>query len=404
MTSQHAPASAAVPSPEDAIAAAWPFVSAVGAVPRAIQRLVIKLGSNVLSTREGTLDAARIAVVASQVASLRAQGTQVLIVTSGAVAAGMGVAGLRQRPTELPRLQALAAIGQSFLMSTWSDAFRRHATTVAQVLLTRSDLEDRRRYLNIQDTLETLLGMGAVPIINENDTVITEELTIGDNDMLSAAIAAESKAELLVIMTDIEGFFTGNPKSDPTAALIPVVRSVTPDLVALAGGAGSNVGRGGMLTKMRAAQHANSFGIVAVIGDGRRDTLLGDVAAGRFRGTLFLPRAGARITGKQRAHWISMRRPKGVLVVDDGARRALIEKGSSLLPVGIVEVRGAFDRGDTVSIHTKDDQEIARGIVSFSSDDVTRARGKKGPQLFDALGPRSTAPEVIHRNNLHLKG
>lgn len=408
-TKQSHPVSDPGAAPEDQVASAWPFVPLSGGaaiVPgaRPLARLVIKIGSNVLSTKEGTLDAARIASVAGQVAALRAVGVQVLVVTSGAVSAGMGVAGLRQRPTELPRLQALAAIGQSFLMSTWGDAFRRHSAHVGQVLLTHADLEDRTRYLNIQDCLETLLGMGVVPIINENDTVITEELTIGDNDALSAAIAAESRADLLVVMTDIAGLHTGNPKTDPAAALIPVVRAVTPELLAVAGGSGSNVGRGGMLTKLRAAQHANSFGIVAVVTDGRRDTALTDVAAGRFRGTLFLPRAGARIAGKQRAHWISMRRPKGILVVDDGARRALLEKGSSLLPVGITSVRGTFERGDIVSIHGLDDHELGRGIASFSSDEVMRARGKKGTALAEALGPRAATPEVVHRNNLHLKG
>lgn len=380
-----------------AIRDVWPFREGP---PR---RLVVKLGSNLLSTPEGTLDASRVRVASERLARLHKAGTQVIIVTSGAVAAGMGVTRLRERPTELPKLQALAAIGQSEVMAAYIESFRAHGIAVAQVLLTRSDLEDRTRHLNARFTLETALALGAVPVINENDSVTTEELTFGDNDLLSAIIAVKLNAELLVILTDIDGLYTGNPRKDPDARLIEVIERVTPEIEALAQGPGSIVGRGGMITKVSAARHAARFGITAVIANGRDDEMMSRIAAGDFRGTLFLPSAHKMGRGKARAHWISMRRPRGAVVIDDGASKALVEGGKSLLPVGVVSVEGAFVRGDVISIRNGANQEVARGITNFSASEVAIVRGHRVKDLPALLGSKPTYEEVVHRDNLYLR-
>ncbi len=374
----------------------WPFEG----LPH---RLVIKLGSNVLSTPQGTLDVERVGIVSRQISLLLHQGSQVLIVTSGAVAAGMGVMGFAKRPTELPELQGLAAIGQCQLMNAYGRAFGEHGINVAQVLITRSDLEDRRRYLNAQYTLESLLAMGVVPIINENDTVITEELTVGDNDMLSAIIAAKVTADLLVILTDINGLYTANPKTDPNAELIEAVKLVDKDIEKLATGPGSAVGRGGMITKVAAARHAATFGVPSVVANGRVDNAIADIAAGRLCGTYFQARKPKGGRGRARVHWISMRRPKGVLTIDDGARRALVEMGKSLLPVGVVAVEGAFEKGGIVSIRTKSGEEIARGISNFTAEQLRQLCGRKACEFSEILGSQPGYAEAVHRDNLHVR-
>ncbi|MBX3729164.1 MAG: glutamate 5-kinase [Candidatus Sumerlaeia bacterium] len=374
---------------------AWPFEK----VPR---RVVLKCGSNLLSTPQGLLDAARIAALADDVAWLKARGAQVVVVSSGAVAAGMGEAGETSRPRHLSRLQGLAAIGQSRLMSVWGAAFAPHSRKVAQILLTRADLEDRQRYLNIQATLDALLAMDAVPVLNENDSVITEELSVGDNDMLSAIVAAKLAAPLLVMLTDTDGLFTGHPERDREAKLVPVVERVTPELEALAQGPGSKFGRGGMLSKIAAARHATRYGVTAVVANGRRPGIVREIAGGTFVGTLFLPDRDRR-RASARGHWISMRRPKGAVVVDDGARRALVENGSSLLPVGITGVRGTFSRGDTIAVVDSAGVEIALGLAAFSADEVERIKGLKAARIPEVLGV-AAHEEVVHRDNLILKG
>ncbi|MBI5155559.1 glutamate 5-kinase [Candidatus Poribacteria bacterium] len=378
------------------IQGAWPFQAAP-------HRAVFKFGSNLLSAPDGRLDGARIRSLAEGLARWREAGTEVFIVTSGAVAAGMGIRGSADRPKELPDLQALAAIGQCHVMDEYIAAFGKHGLTVAQVLLTRGDLEDRRRYLNAKSTLEALVGMGAIPVINENDTVVTEELTFGDNDMLSAIMAAKLGADLLVILTDIDGLFTSPPAQDAAARLIEVVPKVTTEIERLGGGSGSRLGRGGMATKVLAARHATRFGITTVIGNGRREGLLDEIRRGDFRGTLFLARQSGRRRGQARAHWIALRTPKGAVTVDDGARRALLEGGRSLLPVGIVSVSGDFTRGDVISIRDRAGEDLARGITNYSSGAVARLKGHKGNELAGILGGEALYEEVIHRNNLHLR-
>lgn len=379
---------------EARLSSAWPFADG----PR---RVVLKLGSNVLSRPDATLDEERIRNVSRQASALIHKGCQAIVVTSGAVASGMAALGLKERPTNLPDLQALAAIGQSRLVAAWAAGFAEHGIIAAQVLLTRGDLEDRRRYLNARYTLETLIARNVVPVINENDTVATEELTFGDNDMLSAIIATTLSADLLAILTDIDGLCTGNPKKDPTARLIEVVERVTPEIEALASGAGSAVGKGGMITKLRAAAHANSFGIPAIVANGRRERIVEEVHAGRFRGTLFLSDRQPS-GGRGKARWISTRSVHGVVTVDDGARRALMAGGRSLLPVGVSGVSGEFERGDVVSIRDASGREIARGIASFSAEQVERIKGRKAGDIESALGEKPGYEEVVHRDNLHL--
>ncbi|MEQ8821086.1 MAG: glutamate 5-kinase [Sumerlaeia bacterium] len=368
-------------------------------------RVVVKVGSNVLSHPGPGLNRARLQSIAAQIAEVTTRGSQVLLVSSGAVAAGLGALGMAARPTHLPQLQALAAVGQSRLMATWEAAFHPHGLATAQILLTREDLEDRRRYLNAGHTLEALLAtQGVVPIINENDTVATEELTFGDNDMLSAIIAAKTNAEMLVILTDLDGLYTANPQNDPQAQLIEQVDRITPELLAVAGGSISGVGRGGMASKVEAARHANRFGLHAVVANGRCDTILGDIFAGEFRGTHFLPSGSRalRARGRARTHWIAQRRPKGRIVVDDGARAALVEGGRSLLPVGITAVEGRFTRGDVVTVLGPGGEEIARGVTNYSREILDRIKGCRVHDLPEALGKRPEYDEAIHRNNLHV--
>lgn len=379
------------------LAEAWPFADPP-------HRVVFKLGSNLLSTPEGRLDTKRVRQLTLGIGELVRGGTQVILVTSGAVAAGMGTRGLSRRPTALPQLQALAAIGQGHLMRTYIEAFDAHAVPVAQLLLTRGDLENRQRYLNARETIEALLAEGAVPVINENDTVTTDELTFGDNDMLSAYIAVKMSAELLVILTDIEGLFTGNPKSDPDAKLIDVVEEVTPEVERLAHGPGSVVGRGGMATKIAAARHVTRFGIAAIIASGRREGIVAEAVSGRFRGTFFPPRQNGRTRGRARAHWITMQKPRGTVTIDAGARRALLEKGSSLLPVGVVCVEGMFSRGDVIAVRDDTGIEVARGISNFNAAEIERIQGARADRLEALLGAAPSAPEIIHRDNLQLLG
>ena len=374
----------------------WPFTMPV-------KRVVIKLGSNLLSSPDGTLDFDRVRIVARQIALLRRRGAQVLVVSSGAVAAGMGATKQTTRPTELPRLQALAAIGQSQLMKAYIDAFAPHGLNVAQALITREDLDDRQRYLNAQYTLETLLTMGAVPVINENDTLATEELSFGDNDMLSAIIAVKISAELLVILTDIDGLFDAHPTKDANAKLIPVVDKVTPQIMSLATGPGSGVGKGGMVTKVEAARHATRFGIPTVIANGRAENIITGVLAGDFRGTLFLAEKKRTSRSKARTHWISARRPRGTVTIDQGARHALVDQHRSLLPVGIISVEGQFARGDVISIAGPHGEELARGLSNFSAEELSLLKGHRAEEAPALLGKTPPCAEAVHRNNLSMR-
>lgn len=364
-----------------------------------VRRVVIKIGSGVLSDPQG-IEPAQIAVIADQVAQLRQKGYEVIIVSSGAVAAGKGALGIAGRPATIPLKQAAAAIGQTLLMRTWGEAFHAHGLKVAQVLLTRDDLANRRRYLNSRNTLMTLLDHQVIPIINENDTVVIDEIRFGDNDNLSALVTNLVEANLLVILSDVSGLYDRDPRTDPAAQLIPCVERINDEIIAMAGSAGTDLGTGGMATKIKAAKRASLSGIGTAIINGRvQDSLLA-FFQGEEIGTLFLP-ARDRLTAKK--HWIAFsKKTRGKLIVDEGARCAMVERGKSLLPSGIIGVEGGFDRGDAVRLCSADGSEIATGVINYALTELLRIMGHKSSDIETILGYKY-ADEVVHRDNLVLK-
>ena len=357
-------------------------------------RIVIKAGTNLLTGKTGELDRKRITSLAKEIAQLRGEGHEVLIVTSGAIGAGMGRMKLRVRPSSLKEKQALAAIGQPLLMDIYQDAFSELKITIAQVLLTRTDFDDRQKYINAQNTLLTLLKMGAVPIINENDTVAVEEINFGDNDTLSALVSAAVSADWLFMLTDVEGLYKGAPGK---GELIQTVEKITRDIEKHASGvSGSGKGVGGMKTKLLAAKIATSSGVKTVIANGLEDNIIGKVLSGQNRGTTFLPAKAI----EARKHWIAFgSKCKGSISVDEGAAKALLKGGKSLLPSGIIGAGGAFKAGDTVSILDNAGKEIARGVAGYSCDEIEQIKGRKSAEIKKILSKFST-DEVIHRDNL----
>jgi glutamate 5-kinase len=363
------------------------------------KRVVIKIGSQVLTSGDQDLDTSFVCTLAAQVAAARRSGLEVLIVTSGAVAAGRGALGLTSRPKTIPQKQAAAAIGQSRLMRAYEDAFATHGINVAQLLLTRGDLADRTRYLNARSTLETLLECGVVPIINENDTVVVEEIKFGDNDNLSALVTSLVDAGLLVILTDIDGLYDADPRREQGAKLIPLVKSVTKDLEKAAGGSGSAVGTGGMATKLAAAKKAGKSGAATIIANGTVDGIVARVLTGETVGTLILP---ATTSLTSRKHWIAFTlRPQGRLTVDGGASSVLRREGRSLLPSGILSIEGNFTRGACVRICDQAGSEFARGIVDYASSEIELILGHRSSEIEEILGFRY-GDEIIHRDNLVL--
>lgn len=361
-----------------------------------VRRVVVKIGSNVISNGEGLL-LPRIETLCQEVSHLRAQGAEVILVSSGAVSAGKGVLGISGRPQTIPLKQAAAAIGQPRLMRAYKEFFQVHGYLAAQVLLTRDDLANRRRYLNARNTLLTLLEFGVIPIINENDTVVVEEIRFGDNDNLSAMVSSLLEADLLVILSDVDGLFDRNPVQYPGAQLISLVERVTDDIEAMAGGEGSVRGTGGMATKLKAARRASLNGIGTLIVNGAAPDILARALAGEEVGTYFLP-ARDRMAAKK--HWIAFtKKPRGKIFVDEGARRALVEGGKSLLPSGIQGVEGRFERGDSVRLCDTDGQEFGKGVIGYNLTELLRIMGKKTSEIEATLGYKY-GDEVIHRDNL----
>ncbi len=365
------------------------------------RRVVIKIGSALLIDPEtGVADAAWLASLTTDIARLRARGAQVLIVSSGAVALGRRRLGLPLRgELELAEKQAAAAAGQSLLMRAWEEALAPHGLATAQVLLTRDDTEVRRRWLNARATVETLLGLHAIPVVNENDTVATEEIRYGDNDRLAARVAQMIGADLLILLSDIDGLYTADPRRDSTARHIPLVEKLTPEIEAMAGGANASeaVGTGGMATKLMAARIAHGAGCATLITLGRREGAapLAAVEAGA-QATLFAAHATPAAAYKQ---WIGgTLAPQGVLIVDDGAAAALAA-GKSLLPAGVIGVEGRFDKGDAVSVRTRDGRDLARGLIAYGSREATLIKGLRSDAAEAALGYRGS-PALIHRNDL----
>ena len=360
-----------------------------------VRRIVLKLGTRVVTVQDNELDRTFIDRVAKEVTGLMKDGYQVAIVSSGAVGAGMGRLGLKERPMRIPDLQATAAVGQGLLMNAYKLAFREYDVPIGQVLLTDDLLSDRWRYVNAKNTLEALFKYGAVPVVNENDSVAVEANKVGDNDRLSALVTDLVEAQLLVTYTTVDGLFTGDPTRSPDVEHIPVVDVVTPEMMAAAGSAGSAVSLGGMRTKLQAATSVTRGGGAVVIADGRKATLSG-ILSGDDIGTLFLP-WDVLIQGKKR--WLANTREKGVVVVDAGAARALIDGGKSLLASGIVRVQGDFDDGELIAIVDPEGGEIARGLVRYTADEVRRIQGKRSDEI-EVLLEREGADAVIHRDDM----
>jgi glutamate 5-kinase len=360
------------------------------------QTLVVKVGTRILTHETGKLNFRVMEKIVRELADLRNQGKDVLFVSSGAVGAGIGRLGLERKPQTTREKQAVAAVGQGLLIQMYEKLFSEYGQVVAQVLLTRDDFNDRKRYLNSKNTLRTLLEFGVVPIINENDTVAVEEIEFGDNDTLSALVASVIDADLLVLLTDIDGLYSGNPKSDEKAELLGIVDSITPEVRKMAGVSSEMLGTGGMVTKVSAAEIAMNSGIPMVIANGRMPDVMQRILDGESVGTLFCAREKC-LDGRKR--WIAYgQAAHGLLVVDRGARKALVEDGKSLLPSGIVDVQGDFEQGDMVAIRDQEGNELARGLVNYTSGELKIIRGMRTEKAAEAL--QRACSEAVHRNNM----
>lgn len=361
-------------------------------------RLVIKVGTSTLTHETGKLNLYQMEVLVREIVDLKNQGREVILVTSGAVGAGMGRMGLTEKPRTMPEKQALAAIGQGLLLHMYEKLFAEYGQIASQVLLTKDDISNRERYLNSRNTLSALLRMGTVPIINENDTVVFEQIKFGDNDTLAALVSGLVNGDLLIVLSDIEGLYTCNPKVDKNACLIELVEEITPEIEKLAGEPGSKLGSGGMITKIEAAKIACNSGIPMVLANGKRPNVLRDIVTGLNPGTIFIPKDHPL---KTRKGWIAYGSiVDGVIRVDPGAEKALVSNGKSLLPSGISSVEGHFSRGSVVKICGVNG-EIARGIVNYGSEEITKIKGCQSKDIAEILGHKDYE-EIIHRDNLCL--
>ena len=363
------------------------------------KRLVVKVGSSLVTNRGQGLAHAALARWADQIAELRKLGREVLLVSSGAIAEGMQRLGWKQRPSALHELQAAAAIGQMGLVEAYESCFREHALLTSQILLTHEDMADRKRYLNARSTLRTLLDLGVIPIINENDTVATDEIRLGDNDTLAALVTNLVEADVLIILTDQAGLYSSDPRKNPGATLINKAQAGDPELEKMAGGAGSHIGLGGMLTKVLAAKRAARSGAHTVIASGHEDKVLVRLARGEQIGTLL---TAATQTLAARKQWLADHlQVRGKLMLDAGAVKALREQRKSLLPIGVVEVTGEFERGEVVGCCDEHGAEIARGLVNYGAVEARRILKTPSSEIEAKLG-YVDEPELIHRDNLVL--
>lgn len=363
------------------------------------KRLVVKVGTSTLTHHTGKLNFFRIEKLVRELSDLANQGKQVILVSSGAVGAGLERLGLKERPKTIPEKQAAAAVGQGILMHTYEKLFREYGQTVAQVLLTREDSVKHKRYINSRNTLLTLLAMGVIPVINENDAVAVDELKIGDNDTLSATVATIVDADVLIILSDVEGVFDDNPQLNPAARRISEIADITTKVEALAGGPGSSLGTGGMQTKMQAAKIAVNSGVTMLIASGLRDGVVRDILSGADVGTIFL----SKETHLQaRKSWLAFgARISGAVTVDQGCEQAILEGGSSLLAAGITGVQGRFEQGNTIRVLNAAGREFARGLANYNAEEIMRIMGHHTNEIVQILGSKSY-DEVIHRDNLVL--
>ncbi len=365
------------------------------------QRIVIKIGSSTITDSVSSIDETWLAAFAAQVARLASAGAEVVVVSSGAIACGLGKLGMDARPTDMPTLQAAASVGEAALVSAYEEAFAPFSITSSIVLLTRRDTADREAYLHARDTLTRLLGLGIVPIVNENDTVSVEQIRFGDNDTLAALVACLVDATLLIILSDIDGLYDADPSRVPGARLVPRVDRITEDIAAAAGGPGSSAGSGGMVTKIRAARVLMAAGIPVAIVDGKRADVVVDTAFGACPGTLFQSASPAHEVTPRKL-WVALGdAARGALIVDEGAKRALLTGGASLLPVGVKGVEGSFAAGEVVDVKDGAGLVIGRGVASAASDAAVLACGKTTEELArNSLLSSMAARPLVHRDDL----
>jgi glutamate 5-kinase len=361
------------------------------------RRIVVKVGSSILASLEKGLLYDVFSHLTKEISDLKRQGFEFVLVSSGAIAAGMEKLGYKTRPQAITQKQATAAVGRTRLMKIYEDYFSRYQQMVAQILLTHDDLSHRRRFLNARNTLLTLLELGIIPIINENDTVVVDEIKFGDNDNLSALITNLIGADLLIILTDIDGLCDSDPRVNPHARCIPLVEEIDVDLDGIVGETKSEISVGGMISKIQAARKASRFGIPTVVARGTKEGVLHQILKGKEIGTLILPKKDSL---SSRKHWIAFNpKPKGDVIVDDGAKKAVVQKGKSLLPSGVVKIRGSFNRGDLVTCVGSRGKEFARGLVNYSATELEKIRGLRSDQIESTLGYKYS-DEVIHRDDL----
>jgi glutamate 5-kinase len=362
-----------------------------------IKRVVIKIGSSVLTDENGELQDSVFYEIANDISQLKSKKIETVVVSSGAIASGMKKLGLKEKARDVPMKQAIAACGQSALMWNYERAFSEFGERVAQILLTHDGLADRRRFLNARKTLLTLLRIGIIPIVNENDTVAVEEIMFGDNDNLAALVTSLVEADLLVLLTNIDGLYTNDPRNHRDAEFISVINEIDKEIQKMAGKTFGRTTTGGMKTKIEAAKAAAAFGVPTIIANGKRSSTLANIFSGEKIGTLFLP-SHERIRGRK--HWIAFTlKPSGDLIIDNGAKRAIASLGKSLLPSGIIGVKGDFELGESVRCIDENGFEVARGLASYGSDEIRKIVGAKSTSIESILGYKY-GDEIIHRDDL----
>ncbi|OFI05347.1 glutamate 5-kinase 1 [Clostridium acetireducens DSM 10703] len=364
-----------------------------------IKRVVVKIGTSTLTYSNGLLNLNRIELLVRQLSDLHNRGIEIILVSSGAIGAGIGKLGLNSKPKTIPEKQAAAAIGQGILLHMYEKVFSEYSKTIAQILLTREDMMDRTRFLNARNALFTLLDKDIIPIINENDAIVVDEIKFGDNDTLSSLVSSLVEADLLIILSDIDGLYDCDPHTNKSAKLFDLIEKITPEIEKMAGGAGSNLGTGGMATKIKAGKIATSSGTDMVIVNGSRNNILQSVLDGENVGTWFKSK-NAPLAAKKR--WIAFNSNiKGNLIVDKGACEALCSCQKSLLASGILSIEGTFDKGESVSIKDENNKELARGLVNYNSKELNLIKGLKSCE-FESKINHNDYDEVIHKNNLVL--
>jgi glutamate 5-kinase len=362
-----------------------------------IKRIVVKVGTSTLAYPNGRMNIQHVDMLVKQLADLSNRGLEVLLVTSGAIGAGLGRMNKDKRPGTIPEKQAAAAIGQGILLHMYEKLFSEYGITVAQILLTKEDMSDRNRFLNARNVLFQLLKDGVIPIINENDTIAIDEIKFGDNDTLSAIVAGTVEADLLVLLSDIDCLYDADPRKNPDARPIGCVESITPEIENMAGGAGTSLGTGGMATKIKAARIATASGTAMVIARGDEENIITEILIGKEKGTWFKPMNHPMLARKR---WIAFgQKIKGKLTIDEGAEKAIIEGSKSLLPGGVVSIEGSFQKGDEVLVLNSAAREIARGLVNYNSRETKKIKGLKSGDIEEVLGYRDY-DELIHRDNM----